>query len=721
MPRSAITLLFAALAVVLLNCCVFPHMNEDLFLGLCLGRDVAHGNFLEPNNWSYATQPQIFVDRAWLSHLVYYVSYAAAGGIGPVLVKGILVILYVLILYYRCRALGGSNHFSALAVTLGIFALAPFLSIRGENFGILCFLACGGILASHPSWGHWRQAGAVVVVAIWSNLHGTWPLGVLLMGIRFALDLSYTYGLLGYPHSVSGTPPPEEAGNRPYRFFGRTDSSGLTAPDAGGWLVALIALFPIIIAANPYTSGNLSVFSYVWGTSRYEDVAEWVDNLPIIHPTATMETKFYDAYSVFPFLLLLAALAVLLVLSKIMSRSAPGFSLLRDRPSYADRYMEAAMLALLIPMAFKWRRMIAFAAPGMVPFMAVLLQGYFGLAQERITRVRDFVSGRFYGPFMVGFAVVVLAVTGLFFYKTGVRPYQADNPMNTLTTEPRLVNRLLSYNLVWEDVLEFLKKNNMKGRIFAGIQLADYLLLNLKDIQIFMDLRAQAGYSPDNFRDYFAVTRTRPGGASLALAVLDRFKVDYVIMDSVLIDHRMVATALMETRKWGCIYQDRWVFVLARTDSGRLAPALGAANLDGLWYKDPGTRAVSQAILSLFMKDEVPPDLVGRLCEAAKKSPDPEIYSLVAMSMNKGARCLTDASKAFLTGELERLSKMDYMVSGSIRFILESQIRILYILSRNEHQCGDRQSAAMYRLRQIQVSNRTFELCRKYSVFGTCR
>jgi len=721
MPRGAIILLFAALAVASLNCCVFPHMNEDLFLGLCLGRDVANGNFLGPNSWSYAMQPEVFVDRAWLSHLFYYISFAVAGGIGPVLIKCLLVILYVLILYFRCRALGGSRHFSVLAVTLGMFALAPFLSIRGENFGILCFLACGGILTCHPSWGRKRQAGAVAVVALWSNLHGSWPLGVLLMGIRFALDLFYTYGLLDYPHSAADTPVSEKTSSRTYRFFCRTNPQGLTAPDAGGWLVALIALFPIVIATNPFTSGNLSVFPYVWGTSRYEDVAEWVDNLPLIHPTATMETKFYDAYSVFPFLVLLAVTAILLLLTRITSRRVEGFTLLRDRPSHADRYMEAAMLALLIPMAFKWRRMIAFAAPGMVPFLAVLLQAYFGLAQERVARIRDFSAGRSFRPFMMAFGLALLAVTGLFFYRTGVRPYQADNPMNTLTSEPPLVNRLLSYNLVWEDVLEFLRKNNIKGRVFAGIQLADYLLLNLKDIRIFMDLRAQAGYSPENFRDYFAVTRSHPGRADRALEVLDRFEVAYVVMDSVLIDHRMVATALMQTRKWACIYQDRWVFVLARTDSERLGPTLEAANLDGLWYKDPGARTVSQAILSLFVKKEISADLVDRLCEAVKKSPDPEVYSLIAMGMNKGAKCLNEASKAFLTGELERLSKMDYMVSGSIRFILESQIRILFILSQNGRQCGDQQAAAMYRMRQIQVSKRTLELCREYSVFSTCQ
>ena len=55
--------------------------------------------------------------------------------------------------------------------------------------------------------------------------------------------------------------------------------------------------------------------------------------------------------------------------------------------------------------------------------------------------------------------------------------------------------------------------------------MADYLLLHLTDVQVFMDLRAQAAYSPGNFEDFFATIDTGPGKTETTLEILDRYDV----------------------------------------------------------------------------------------------------------------------------------------------------------------------------------------------------
>jgi len=443
-------------------------------------------------------------------------------------------------------------------------------------------------------------------------------------------------------------------------------------------------------------------------------VAAWTDNLPLIHPTATLETDFYQPNSVLPFLALLGLLGSLAMSLKMTASRVEGFSLFRRKSAASDAFMEVAALFILIPIVFKWRRLIVLAAPGMVPVLALLMQVQWEVLRARFTRLNEFSRDRSFSAVCAGASLLVLGVVAGFSFKSAVIPYLPNNPTSLLRTNPPLINRVMSYNLVWADALEFLEKNEVKGRGLASLQLADYLLLHLTDIQVFMDLRAQAAYSPENFRDFYRIFATVPGSADKAIELLDRYNVAFAVIDCV--KGRKVATALMETGRWGCVYMDRWVIVLARADSGRFAGAVQSATLDQLWFKDDYTRVVSQATLSLFMKGEVGHELLNHLKAAVGEYPDPEVYSLIVMAMTGRTSRLTDSVKAYLWEELDRLSKRNYMAPGGVRDILESEARNLAILYESESTAGHLEKAGWIRQRQIQVHDLMKSLCDKYSV-----
>jgi len=707
--------LSTALIFMLLTAWASPRMNEDLFLGLCLGREVAHGTFLDPNSWSFVLPPQVFVDRAWFSHFLYYLSYTLLGSLGPVSLKAILLGCYAAVIYYRCRSLEVSREISLLALTLGVFALGPFLGLRGENFGVLCFLVLTTILTASPRYGRWRQIGAVIVLAIWSNCHGTWPLGALLIGFRFLLDLLYTFNLLEFPWTER---PSDSATRRPskvYVWFNSNRKEGLSpGPDAGGWLITLVLLIPVLIVANPYGLSNFTVFSYVWGTEKFEEVVAWKDNLPLIHPTATLETVFYGPYSVLPFLALLGFFGLLVLSVRVTASRLQGFSVFRRGPDSSDVFMEAAILFILIPIVFKWRRLIVFAAPGLVPLLALLMQVQLEVFRERFPQSRLLGRSRMATAASIGASVTILAVVVVLFFTPVARSYFPNNPMTALRVNPPLMDRILSYDMVWADASEFFKKNGIKGRVLAGLQMADYLLFHLTDIEVFMDLRAQAAYSLQNFKDFYIIKYTVPGQADKAVQVLDRYNVEFVVFDTIYA--RAAATALMETRKWGCIYLDHWVIVLTRTNSGPYAQEIRSANLDSLWFKNDRTRIVSQATLSLFMRGEINPDLLDRLKDALNDWPDPELYSLFVMAVTHSQSRLDEASKAYLIAELDRLSKINYMAPMGVRSILESQLRILSILYEDESSNGSAEKADWIRQRQNRVLGLMSELSDKYSL-----
>lgn len=148
-------------------------LNEDLFVALCSGRNTMAGLLTKPDQWSFTMPGKIWVDQSWLTHLIYYLSYSMMDDLGPVLLKALLLTLCLMVLYLQCRGRGAGMEATVTALIISTLALAPFLQIRAENFGLLYFLLFAGFLSAPASWGRWRQAACLAILAVWCNSHGT--------------------------------------------------------------------------------------------------------------------------------------------------------------------------------------------------------------------------------------------------------------------------------------------------------------------------------------------------------------------------------------------------------------------------------------------------------------------------------------------------------------------------------------------------------------------
>ncbi|MFH1117614.1 MAG: hypothetical protein V1792_27155 [Pseudomonadota bacterium] len=691
--RPTRVLLVICLVISCLIAWGMPFPNEDLFLGFCSGKAVLNGQIGAPDQWAFTLEGRTWVDQSWLSHLIYYISFVHLAYLGPVLIKGLLTAACTLMLYLTCRALEASPEVSILSVTLGVLSFAPFLKIRGENFGMLLFVVMSAILSFRGASSTWRQAGSLAVLAVWSNCHGSFMLGFFLMGLRFGADV--IYAMLQTAHSTAETkgkgirPVRDETGN------GGTGSSrspahpippSKTGPDVLGWGVTLVLAVGVMAFANPYGPENLIIPFNQIGEKTV--TAEWVDWRPLIHPDTIFSRGVFKPLSVIPFLFLLGITAGL---SAFLAATAGGIrkgaSSATGRTTRLDPLMVVLIPALLFPLVFRFQRMIIFAAPAMVPLLALLIQACIG-AWEKHRGGSAHPPGVVRGiPIPAILACLFLATICFIFYRSVVILHLPGNPLTYQEHDPPLFSRLMSRNFMRDDAVRFLNENHIGGRVFTNVVLSGYLVFHVPNIRTFFDLRAQSVFPERIIKDYLTIVTPGPGDIDATIDLLGRNRMDLVILDTSKSMGTRLADQLMQTAQWGCIYADEWVIILAAASSPRFGPMIRSCNLDGLTYNRPETKTQALGLLTLFMRGTVSPDLLDRIIALVKEHPRPQVYSLVIRAMNGSSPCLNSGTKAFLESEAARLAGSDYLVSGGAFGTLRSLLEILVILEKNEIGC----------------------------------
>jgi hypothetical protein len=658
-------------------------LNEDFLVALCSGRDTLAGLLGNPDQWSFTMPGKIWVDQSWLTHLIYYLSYSMLDDLGPVLFKGLLLTLCLVVLYLRCRSLAAGVEATVTAVVLSTLALAPFLQIRAENFGVLYFLVFAGLLTAPASWGRWRQVGCLAILSVWCNSHGSFLLGLALLGLRVVVEIlcsSKSLAALLRSHSFRADRSQvlqngSRAGMPPSHI---EDARKL---DVLGWLITWVVSVAIVAFFNPYGPANaLLPFRQLSASRMTSQSADWI---PLLDWNQFWQHGFLQPLDVTPFLLLLAItgglVAATLVsggIREILGRRFAG----KLRP---EVLMEVLIPLMLLVMAFRFRRMILFAAPALVPAVAVLLQDNLDAltrwfereGRSGTIRIMQLIAGG-------ALTACCLFLVEQFSIKTVV-PYMPSNPMRH---DRPLIKQLMSFDAYTLNVVRFMKDNGIRGRMLTSWTAGAFLLFSDPEIKVFMDARDQSFYSDEIIELYFSIMKSRRETIPRTLEALDRYQVAYAVLATNVGDFDL-ATLLMETRKWACIYKDDEFMLLARSDLEKLNPSSQSPNLNGLKYRSDDTRLVSEAVRSQFMTGKVPPELLTWLQDYCRREPYPDLYSLITLALSGESRCLSPEARSFLISEVQRLAEMDYMVADGARSIVKSLIIVAGILEGDEVRC----------------------------------
>jgi hypothetical protein len=634
--------------------------NEDLFTALCAGRDYFEEKLAQPDQWSFVTNGKIWVNQSWLSGVIYYESFLALQETGPFLLKVVVLGLCALIMFFRCRRMAAAADASLVAMIFGILGAAPFMGIRPENFGLLMLVVLTTFLTGPRAWGYWRPVGSVAAVWLWSGLHGSFMLGLGLIGLKAFIEAArYLAGRYWVHGSLN------------------LSSSTVTWTETISWMCAWVAAGFATVFGSPFGFSNLVMPFQQIGQTEW--VAQNKDWLPLLHGGSLATVHFLTPPDVLPFLfILLVVVAAALV--GVFNRSCMADGCRKVR---GDLLMEILTSVILVAMAFRFRRLTLFAAISLIPFLAFLVQSFSDLVMSSkiFSRHKILHALRGYAPVALACSLLIF-LTWAFSTKTVLR-HLPGNP--TLPDMPVPMQHM-HWNSIYSNLVVFLKNNGIGGRIFSSWPLADFLFFHVPEVKVFVSGRAQTIYSPENLREYSAICRTNSkdiAASQNSLDLLDKLEIKAAVLPRSA-EFGPLTDVLMRSRRWIGVYVDTRAFVFIRNDPETVRRIASASGSQGLWYPDRRTLLLGDALVSMNRTGRIPSELEADLKDAARNRPEDAIYWIMGYANRDGSGCIEPHTRDFLLSELNRLSRTDFMIADGANLVLKSVVEMSFLLAAED-------------------------------------
>lgn len=265
---------FLGIALPALASLLVPMPAIDLAYQLRAGSEILHsGHIPATDTWTFTVAGTPWLDQQWGAQVVLGAVFDVAGWTGLALLRAALVALTFWLLLGALRSAwsiasvraGGSAVASsartATLIVLAFFAVAaPALALRPQLFAIVLFAATLRILVERSR--HPRRLWLIPFMAVaWANLHGSFPLVIVLVALAWADEIA----LLRVP-----PPPGHPRLPLPRRLLG---STGLA-------LIAGISGLATLV--NPF---GVDVWGYISNLARdpaiTSQISEWRPPWPL--------------------------------------------------------------------------------------------------------------------------------------------------------------------------------------------------------------------------------------------------------------------------------------------------------------------------------------------------------------------------------------------------------------------------------------------------------
>ncbi len=304
----------AVLWVHLADALYEPVHDPDVFWQVWAGEQMLDGHFPRANTLSF-TAPE----HPWIPHepLVALV-YAAAGldhvGAVRIVVVGLAGILLCVLAHRR------NSAWATLLALLWCAALLHFgTTERALTWANLMLAAVVALTFGNP--GRWRLVAATAVVWLWASVHGSFPIGVLVL-----LLADWRYGLAGASLTLLNPSGPAVYGLLAH--YGPTGGAEAFIHDIPEWqppsMTHAMALVRIACAA---LAGWL-----VLRQRRWRAVVLWV----VVTGLALRHQRFFD----------LVAVAMLPHVARGLADRLPRAPIRAPWPLFAEAWVLAAVFAL---------------------------------------------------------------------------------------------------------------------------------------------------------------------------------------------------------------------------------------------------------------------------------------------------------------------------------------------------------------------------------------
>jgi len=485
-----------ALAIVGFFAALWPLWPHDFWWHLKIGQVITEEGRIPDTNmfaWSLAPDTPFFYG-AWLGEWLLYQLYRLGGLEFIVLARNALAVGAFSLVALEARRRSGSWRLAGLVVALGAVMSAENLVVRPQMW-VWPLFALNCVVLSRYAAGRlppWALIGVVPVVGVWTNVHGSFMLGLVLIGM-FALGESISTVL-------------RQTGALTWRKL--------------AWLYGASGLTVLATLANPRGVGVIAyVQDLLTDQPSQRLIAEWQPPTP----SGITNVAFFASI-----LFLLAALAYA-----------------RRRPTPTSLIVLCGFLWL----AWNGERYIIWYAMAAMPFLAELLgagrrDGVSGSPAEPVRKpeLTNYAAWRIVA---LNWAIVVfltLPVLALQPWSPYSVPLSQMFGREPLSTGPPAISSATPMTAT-----EFLRENP-GGSLFNEMGYGSYLIWALPKQPVFIDPRVEL-YPIEHWLDYIEISNGHQ-----SLDRLARYGADRVLLSR--LEQPGLSSALAASASWQREYID---------------------------------------------------------------------------------------------------------------------------------------------------------------------
>ena len=420
-----------------------------------------------------------WVNQNWLSHVMFYKLNTSFGEGSIVVYKFIQAILTALFAFWAARSLKVNYFLAAICASFGVLLARSFIDMRPNISTILMAAIMIQLLlrwkSGHPKSMLWL----LPVMIIWSNVHGGFIYGIIVMGVACG----------GY--AVSNVLA-EINPNLFYKCNWKKDYL---------WLVigfGITILTPMIF--SPFGAENLiHPLMVMMGSDgeKWRQVSEW-------HPLFSDGFGNVGPYKAFALIFLIISIIWLIVRIMYKPANQPANNE-EKKPGIIDFDLAwFGIIAGTLKMSVDSRRFAILAAVVLAPFMAVLIQQIFVMTGKFW---KDKVSSALAAKIYAGLAVLSTSAVAIILY-LAVQDIYIRPPADGI--ERTVFRQMVGINDQPVRAMPFFDANKVRGVVLnewtnGGIvpwgQTPDEKT-GQPACKVFMDGRAQAAYRLSHFEKW---------------------------------------------------------------------------------------------------------------------------------------------------------------------------------------------------------------------------
>jgi hypothetical protein len=182
---AVLAILLPALAALIANL-----SSVDLAYHLRAGGDILDGAGIpRADAWTFTALGQPWLDQQWGAQVILAAVYRLAGWTGLVLLRALLVGLLSALVLQFCRVRGADLRRAAWLTLAAFVVSAVALGLRPQLFGMVLLALVLLVLALRRDRPRLMWS-IPVIVAVWANLHGSFFLGPVVVGLAWLEDLA---------------------------------------------------------------------------------------------------------------------------------------------------------------------------------------------------------------------------------------------------------------------------------------------------------------------------------------------------------------------------------------------------------------------------------------------------------------------------------------------------------------------------------------------------